>query len=82
MSTENNETKKNWLDKLTERFNALMTKFDMPEDIRHELESFVLAVAKEQYMSGNKGGIAWLRKQLGAKPGQLLTAANVTPQTA
>jgi hypothetical protein len=81
MSTANTD-KKTWLDKLTDRFDALMAKFDMPEDIRHELESFVLTVAKEQYISGNKGGIAWLRKQLGAKPGQLLTAAHVTPQTA
>ena len=82
MSTENSELKKTWLEKLTERFDALMAKFDMPEDIRHELESFVLAVAKEQYTSGNKSGISWLRKQLGAKPGQLLTPMNVPVQTA
>ena len=58
-----------------------MVKFDMPEDIRHEIETFVLTVAKEQYSAGNKGGIAWLRKQLGAKPGQLLKANDVSVQT-
>ncbi|MFZ2681674.1 MAG: hypothetical protein WAZ14_01080 [Patescibacteria group bacterium] len=74
--------KQNWLDKLTERFDSLMTKFDMPEDMRHELESFVLTVAKEQYISGNKSGISWLRKQVGAKPGQLLAAIDAPAQTA
>jgi hypothetical protein len=82
MSTDNNNDKKSWLDKLTDRFDALMTKFDMPEDIRHEIESFVLSVAREQYTAGNKGGIAWLRKQLGAKPGQLLKATDINVQTA
>jgi hypothetical protein len=81
MSTDT-ETKKTWLDKLTDRFDALMIKFDMPEDIRHELESFVLNVAKEQYTIGNKSGISWLRKQLGAKPGQLLKASDVNLQSA
>lgn len=81
MSTDT-ETKKTWLDKLTDRFDALMAKFDMPEDIRHELETFMLNVAKEQYTAGNKGGIAWLRKQLGAKPGQLLKATDISLQTA
>lgn len=82
MSTESNETKKSWLEKLTDRFDALMVKFDMPEDIRHELESFVLSVAKEQYTIGNKSGISWLRKQVGAKPGQLLAAVDVPAATA
>ena len=82
MSIDNNETKKTWLEKLTDRFDALMVKFDMPEDMRHELESFVLSVAKEQYTIGNKSGISWLRKQVGAKPGQLLTAINAPVQTA
>jgi|GEM_PF-1864787 len=82
MSTETNAPKKSWLEKLTDRFDALMIKFDMPEDIRHELESFVLNVAKEQYTFGNKSGISWLRKQVGAKPGQLLTAIDAPVQIA
>ncbi|HRH32195.1 MAG TPA: hypothetical protein PLK06_02625 [bacterium] len=81
MSTNTND-KKSWLDKLSERFDALMTKFDMPEDIRHEIETFMLSVAKEQYLTGNKAGISWLRKQVGAKPGQLLAAIDAPAQAA
>lgn len=81
MST-NTTDKKSWLDKLSERFDALMTKFDMPEDIRHEIETFMLSVAKEQYLTGNKAGISWLRKQVGAKPGQLLAAIDAPAQAA
>ena len=82
MSTETTEKKQTWLEKLTDRFNALMTKFDMPEDMRIEIEAFVLSVAREQYISGNKGGIAWLRKQAGAGKGQMLVAVNAPPATA
>ncbi len=78
MSTDSDK-KQNWLEKLTDRFNALMAKYDMPEDIHHEIESFVLSVAKDQYIAGNKSGISWLRKQVGAKPGQMLQAVNVAP---
>ncbi len=81
MSTEYSD-KKSWLDKLTDRFNELMTKLDMPEDMRHELEGFVLSVAKEQYVIGNKSGISWLRKQVGAKPGQMLAAIDAPAPTA
>lgn len=81
MSTNTND-KKSWLDKLSDRFDALMTKFDMPEDIRHEIETFMLSVAKEQYLTGNKAGISWLRKQVGAKPGQLLAAIDAPAQAA
>lgn len=82
MSTDNNSDKKSWLDKISDRFDALMVKFDMPEDIRHEIETFMLSVAKEQYLTGNKAGISWLRRQVGAKPGQLLMAVNAPAQTA
>jgi deoxyadenosine/deoxycytidine kinase len=82
MSTENTTDKKSWYAKLTERFEALMKKFDMPEDIRIELENFVFGVAKEQYLNGNKSGISWLRRQVGAKPGQILAAIDAPPTTA
>ncbi len=58
------ELKKKWYEILEERFNALMTKHDMPEDIAIELYNFILETAKDQFKSGNKSGIAWiLRKQ-------------------
>lgn len=81
MSVENND-KKTWYDKLSDRFQALMNKFDMPEDMRLEIENFVVTVAKEQYVNGNKNGISWLRKQVGAKPGQLLMAVDAPAQAA
>ena len=78
----NSKDKRSWVEKLTDRFNELMLKHDMPEDISHELETFVLTVAKEQYIAGNRGGIAWLRKQVGAGKGQILVAANAPQPTA
>lgn len=68
------EKKISWYDTMLDKFNALMSKFDMPEDMRHEIESFVLGVARDQYTTGNRNGIAWLRKQAGAKRGQILVA--------
>ncbi len=55
--------KKSWYDILEERYNALMVKFDMPEDIAHEIYSFINEIAREQYKSGNKQGISWLLKK-------------------
>lgn len=53
-----------WYEELQDRFEAIMRKHDMPEDIAHELHGFVLAVAQEQYRTGNRSGIAWLRRQI------------------
>ena len=64
MDNTNKAPKKTWYDVLEERYNTLMIKFDMPEDISHEIYSFVTDIAKEQFRTGNKSGIAWiLRKQ-------------------
>lgn len=59
-----------WYESLLDRFNALMTKFDMPEDIRLEIESFLVETAREQYRVGNRSGISWARRQ-GLAPGLL-----------
>jgi hypothetical protein len=56
--------KKKWYEILEDRYNTLMAKFDMPEDISHEIYNFVFQISKEQYMRGNSSGIAWLRKQM------------------
>jgi len=55
--------KQKWYDILEARYNELMIKFDMPEDIAHEIYSFITDIAKEQYKSGNKSGISWLLKK-------------------
>ena len=62
-NTSGTAQKKTWYDILEERYNALMVKFDMPEDIAHEIFSFIDSVAREQYKSGNKSGISWLLKK-------------------
>ena len=74
MSENTVEAKKNWSAQIMDKFDAIMTKFDMPEDIQVDLRSFVSEVAREQYKAGNKSGINWLRKKAGAKPGQMLVA--------
>lgn len=58
------EIKKNWMETLQDNFQALMRKYDMPEDIENELYAFVLTIAREQYKTGNKSGISWLRRQM------------------
>ena len=75
------EKKLSWYDRLLDRFNEVVSKFDLPEDMRHEIENFVLGVARDQFQAGNRSGIAWVRKQAGAKPGQLLQAISA-PATA
>lgn len=61
---ETKEKKITWYQILEDRFQNLMRKYDMPEDIENEIYNFVLDVSRTQYKSGNKSGIAWLlRKQ-------------------
>lgn len=72
--TENYNEKKSWSARIMDRFETLMSKFDMPEDIQVDLRNFVSEVAREQYRAGTKSGISWLRKKAGAQPGQMLVA--------
>ncbi len=58
---------KGWLSILQDNFHSLMKKHDMPEDIAHDIETFVLSVAKDQFRAGNRGGIAWTHKQYALK---------------
>jgi hypothetical protein len=68
------EVKKKWHEILEDKFLALMTKYDMPEDISHEIHNFVLEIARDQYKSGNRSGIAWLRKQMSLSVAQPVAA--------
>ena len=62
---ENQETQKQtWYDKISDGFDTLMRKFDMPEDMQIEIRNFVFGVAREQYKVGNRSGIMWLRKKI------------------
>ena len=62
-STIQNPTAKWYID-LSMRFNDLMQRNGMPEEIAAEIKLFVVDVAKEQYKAGNRSGIAWMRKQM------------------
>lgn len=74
---ENNKI--SWYDKLSDSFDALMRKFDMPEDMQIELREFMFSVAKDQFRSGNKSGISWvyrkLREEQGIQPAAVGAAA-------
>ena len=76
------EIKQSWYDKLSDNFDALMRKFDMPEDMQIEIREFMLSVAKEQYKSGNRSGIAWLRKKLSPEANAELSASFARSQAA
>ncbi len=56
--------KQSWYSKISDSFDALMRKFDMPEDMEIELRDFVFTVAKEQFRVGNKSGISWVYRKM------------------
>jgi len=56
-----------WYVDLMERYRGLISKFGMPEDLASELKVFLLEVAREQYMAGNRSGIRWAREQAEGK---------------
>ena len=61
--------KARWYVELMRRFEALMSTHKVPEDTRSEIKIFLLEVAREQYMAGNRSGIAWMRDQQEARSG-------------
>ncbi|NBS69178.1 hypothetical protein EBT31_09745 [bacterium] len=61
--------KQSWYSKLSDSFDALMRKFDMPEDMEIELRDFVFTVAKEQFRVGNKSGISWVYRKMREEQG-------------
>ncbi len=68
-------TKQNWYDKISDSFDAMMRKFDMPEDMQFEIREFMFSVAKEQFKSGNKSGISWVYRKLREEQGAPAAAA-------
>ncbi len=50
-----------WYVTLMNRFERLMESVGVTEDAAAEIKTFMLTVAREQYMSGNKSGIRWAR---------------------
>jgi len=61
--TYEKSAKAKWYVDLCNRFEALMHNLGLPEEVGVEIKTFLLAVAKEQYMAGNRSGIRWAREQ-------------------
>lgn len=57
------QTSSRWYVELLKRFTDISTRLQLNEKTREELKEFVLAIAKEQYMTGNRCGIRWMREQ-------------------
>ena len=52
-----------WYVELMERYLRLSEKLGLPEDVMSEMKVFLLEIAREQYMAGNRSGIRWAREQ-------------------
>lgn len=52
---------KSWLTAITDQFQAMMQKHDMPEDIAIEIERFLIETVREQFRAGSRSGAAWQR---------------------
>lgn len=52
-----------WHVKITERFDSLIERLAIPDDIAQEIKAFLFEVAKEQYKSGNSSGIRWFAEK-------------------
>ena len=65
MTVQVKNVKAKWYVELMERFSSLMARIGMPDSAISEIRDFMLSVAREQYMAGNRSGIAWMRKKAG-----------------
>ncbi|MBU1126440.1 MAG: hypothetical protein ABH826_04230 [Patescibacteria group bacterium] len=63
MTTAVRNTKAKWYTELMHRFHKLMDHIGMPDEATEEIKEFMLSLAREQYMAGNRSGIAWMRKK-------------------
>lgn len=63
MSVEIKNPNAKWYVELMERFNRIVEKQALPDDVASELKVFMLEVARKQYMAGNRSGIRWAREQ-------------------
>jgi ribosome assembly protein YihI (activator of Der GTPase) len=63
METLVKNTQARWYTELTERFETLMEQLGIDEDTGSEIKIFLLQIARDQYMAGNRSGIRWARTQ-------------------
>jgi len=64
MSTQT-ETKSSWMRDMVTKVQTLAEDLQLDDDHTvSRLRDFVLGIAKEQYMIGNRSGISWMRRQM------------------
>lgn len=76
-----------WYVELTLAFNSLAEQLQLDPEAVDTLRTFLIEKCKEQYLTGNKSGIAWLKRmqaEEAAKRGQTVSNHYVamTPATA
>ena len=57
-------TSTNWLGVLQQRIHTFAEAHTCSQELLTDLREFVMAIAREQYLHGNKSGIRWLRTQM------------------
>lgn len=62
MRIKNPEAK--WYVELCNQFEEMTRKFSIKDDAASELKVFVLEIARNQYLAGNRSGIRWAREQM------------------
>jgi len=54
--------KAKWYLELMARFDAIVENWSIPESAAKEFKIFLLEVAREQYMAGNRQAVSWAKK--------------------
>lgn len=56
-----------WYIELCNEMEALFEQLGLSEEGAEELKTFILEVARNQYLAGNRSGIRWARQQMQEK---------------
>lgn len=56
-------TQARWYVELSQKFSKLVESLGLESEIAAEVKLFVLQIARDQYMAGNRSGIRWARTQ-------------------
>lgn len=57
-----------WYTELMQKFQSVIQALGLDEDSASEIKVFVLQIARDQYMAGNRSGIRWARTQSSSHP--------------
>lgn len=53
-----------WYSKLLGNISKATNDLQLPGEMKEPFREFVMGVARDQYVAGNKNGIKWLRMQI------------------